>query len=388
MALDEKDYSNAGATEDVDTSIDTEDQLNDYLGEKNEDGTEPSTSTVEELEEIANKEGATDEQKLAAFEARTLVDSKDEKPDDGKGGDDKPPVKPELDENGKPIVVEEEEEFNNTLEFLNKEHTLGLNLTEMPKDMTREQEAKAISGIIGRMVNGVNNQMSQYEDIKTILADSEVASFIKAKAEGKTMVDFVQQYAGTTEGMGNEALATDELRVKNPHLSDDDIAAQVTSLKDRDKLDDFATKIRGERETLAAEKVETNKNAVALQTQEAETKRLAEVEDFNKFITDKNDLYGIPLNAEMKKQLFGAATQIDKDGETYLEKALQSNEGVLLATAGLLHMERLMKGYAALDVNQRKKSFMDTLFDSPDALQSSTSEHEKKGFDVDAANQF
>ena len=378
MEIDEnKDYSGAGGEEAGDENFSTPEELNAYLGEA-----EKGAPTLEELEAAAAKDDATDEEKLAAFEAKNAQELEEEKG-----------IKPGADEKekvGSPDAGKEgvEEEFDNTLAYLNKEHELGLNLAEIPEEMTREQEAEAISGIIGRMVEGVNQQVAQYEDIKQLISDPEVASFIAAKAEGKTMVDFVSQYAGRPEGMGDETLAMDELKIKLPHLSDEDITAQVQSMKDRDKLEDFATKVRSERETLAIEKAEFEKNNVALQEQEKEKVRIAEVEDFNQFMTSQKDIYGIPLNTEMKKQIFGAATQPDKDGETYLEKALQSNEGVLLATAGLLHMDRLMKGYASLDVNQRKKSFMDTLFDSPDALQSASSEHKQEGFDMDAANQF
>ena len=213
-------------------------------------------------------------------------------------------------------------------------------------------------------------------------------NFIKAKSEGKTMADFAKEYAGTLDGTSNEALATNELKVKNPHLSDEDITAQVQSLKDRDKLTEFTDKIRADRKANTLETEETQKKALLLQQDKDEEKRITEINDFGKFVQDKKDLYGIPLNTEMKKQIFNVATQVDAEGETYLEKALQSNEGVLLATAGLLHMKRLMEGYASLDVNQRKKSFVDTLFDSPDQLQSSSSEHQEKSFDIDAANQF
>lgn len=384
--VEEKDYSGAGATDDVDESIETTEQLDAYL--KGEDGSSQNGApTLEELEEAANKDDATDDAKLAAVEARAAQDAKDTAAEAGKTPEELAVAKAA---NGSPSAGGEgnDEEFNSTLDYLNKTHELGLNMADMPESMTREQEAEAISGVIERMVNGINSQVGQYEDVREILKDSEVASFISAKAEGKTMAEFVQQYAGTTEGMTDELLATDELKVKLPHLSEEDIASQVQSMKDRDKLEEFAGKIRTDRQTLATQKAESDANAVALQQQEQQNARIAEVNDFGQFMKEQKDIYGIPLNTEMKEQIFGAATQIDKDGETYLEKALQSNEGVLLATAGLLHMQRMMKGYASLDVNQRKKSFMDTLFDSPDALQSGSSEHKQEGFDMDAANQF
>lgn len=384
MVDNDTDYSGAGATEQEQAAPETDEQVLAYLNENDDGSTQTGAPTLEELEEAANKDGATDEDKVAALEARAAQDGKDT----AAGNTDKTPEQIEADKVAAAAKAGDEEEFDSTLAFLNKTHELGLNLADLPTDMTREQEAEAISGIIGRMVNGVNSQVQQYEDVRTLLKDPEVANFIQAKAEGKTMADFAKEYAGTPNGMSDELLASQELKIKLPHLSDEDVAAQIQSMKDRDKLGEFTTKIRQEREATATETEENNKKAVALQQQQQEETRIGEVNDFNQFMQDKNDIYGIPLNTDMKKQIFGAATQIDNNGETYLEKALQSNEGVLLATAGLLHMERLMKGYASLDVNQRKKSFMDTLFDSPDALQSASSEHKQEGFDIDAANQF
>ena len=373
-------------------TIDTAEQLDAYLsegGDEGDAGTQTGAPTLEELEEAANKDDATDEIKIAAVEARAAQDGRDTAAE-AEANKDKTPEQIAAEKAASPPAGKggEDEEFDSTLAYLNKTHELGLNLADVPTEMSREEEAEAISDVIGRMVSGVNNQIAQYEDVRELMKDPEVANFIQAKANGKTMADFAQQYAGTPEGMSDEAIVAGELKAKLPHLSDEDIATQVTSMKDRDKLGEFASKVREDLQTAQANSAESDKKAVLLQQQEFEKRRVAEINDFGSFIQDKKDLYGIPLNTEMKKEIFNVATQVDKEGETYLEKALQSNEGVLLATAGLLHMERLMKGYASLDVNQRKKSFMDTLFDTPDALQSASSEHRQEGFDMDAANQF
>jgi hypothetical protein len=79
-----------------------------------------------------------------------------------------------------------DEEFTNMVDYLNKEHDLGLNVNNLPSDLSREQEAEIVSNLFERTLDGVNRQLAQYQEIQKILDDEEVKNFIAAKSEGKS----------------------------------------------------------------------------------------------------------------------------------------------------------------------------------------------------------
>jgi hypothetical protein len=87
--------------------------------------------------------------------------------------------------------------------------------------------------------------------------------------------------------------------------------------------------------------------------------------------------------------VFVAVTQRGEDNLTYMDKMLQSDEGMFLAALGVLHMQDMMKARASTDTNRRNKSLVDKLFTDASDLQSKTEDDtEKEGFNAEIADRF
>ena len=275
------------------------------------------------------------------------------------------------------------EEFANIVDYLNRQYELGLAVDQLPKDLTREQEAEIVADLFDRTAKGAQRKLSEYGEIERLLKeDAELAEFIKAKREGKNLRDFLKEYAGSTDGMDDETVIRSQLQAQYPEMTEEEISDMLTTYKDKGVLEKMAKSARNllkEQEALEA-RVQENRSLQDYQK---------EVNNFGNLVQNTSAVYEIPLTDEMKKNVFVAATQRDEEGLTYLDRALQSNEGVFLATLGLLHMQDLIRAKASVDTNRRNKKLVDKLFESPSDLQSSSQQEETtKGFDPNAANAF
>jgi hypothetical protein len=96
---------------------------------------------------------------------------------------------------------DDEVEHKSMVHFLNDEFKLGLKVDALPEEFSAAEEAEMVGAIFKRAITGMNAKLAQYKDIDNALKDPEVAGFVKAKLDGKTLKDYVQQYAVSTQGL-------------------------------------------------------------------------------------------------------------------------------------------------------------------------------------------
>jgi len=384
---DVKDYTGQGSgTETIDT-IENEEQLALYLkGQKQtvDTGTRnPDTGLEHEEEEEEIDEVTGQPKKKVAEAAKPSKDKKKSVITDPNHPDYKLPES--LDESDD---EEEEEEYTNVVQYLNSEYDLGLNLKALPKDMTREQEAEAVSSIFKRLNDGVQAKLNEYAQIDALLEDEEVAQFLEAKKAGKTLKDIAAAYVGSTEGAPDDMVVARHMKAMYPTLTDAEIQEEVKVLRDGKKLDKRASAARDyfkAQETAAATAQETARVKAA--EQEALEYRQS-VNQFANFLSKTGKLYDIPITPDMKKKVFEAVTRRDKEGLTAHDRALQSDAGTFLSAMGMFYLKNLIQTGTTSKANKRNRDFKEALFDSTEKLLRSSEGQPEPNFDAALANQF
>ena len=265
-------------------------------------------------------------------------------------------------------------QYDSVVHYLDDKFKLNMNLDTLPKDMDSKTANQIVGDIFSRLQDGLRVKLGEYEDVRTVLQDQEVKDFILAKQQGKTLKDFVQDFSGSTEGMTDEQVVREELKHNTPNATKEDIDELIEGYKTSKTLEKTANIMRAARKD-REEKAETAAQAKAdNDARLAEQQRDAEVANYNKYLGTVKTVYGIPLTDEMRKQVFAASTQQDANGLTYLDKALQSDEGVLLATLGILHMKQLISASSSTTKNRARKEITEKLFATPEQLQSGDSD--------------
>lgn len=260
---------------------------------------------------------------------------------------------------------DDDEQYDNVIQFLDKKHGLGLNLAEIPENMTREDEAEVVSNLFERVVKGANEQLRQYEHINALLEDDEVAALLQAKSEGKGLKDLFATYSITPEGMSDEQLVFDDLKKKYPKLSETTLNNMIASQKEKGQFAEIASAIREQR------KEEETKSAAQRARQEEEEKARREneyqqeVQQFTGLVTKVQKINGVAFTDDMKSEVLNFALKRNEDGLTQLDAALQSDVGILRASLGIILLERLMGAQASVLKNQGKKSLFDKLLTKP-----------------------
>lgn len=280
-------------------------------------------------------------------------------------------------------------EYPSLVHYLNDRHELQLNLEGMD-NMSIEQQAEAIDEVLVRMVNGVNSSMSEYQYIETLLADPEVNSLLRAKAEGKGLQDLYTQFSQTPLSLDDEQLVLKDFKTKYPKSSEEAIRGMVDALK---KNSQFETHAKTLREQYQEE--QSLSQAQAKQRQEAEAKARVETEarelkEFSDYLGTINDVYGVPLTPEMKQGITQVATVRDEEGLTYLDRALQSDDGVILAALGIAYMQQLIQNAGSLQGNRKNAKFVEKLFKTTEKLQggSQGSSQQEDQYDPALLNRF
>ena len=314
-----------------------------------------------------------------------------EKPEDKVIGDDIPNMTEaglegkikEQPEGANPDEPEEQEmEFSNIVEYLNEKHDLGLNIDNLPEDLSREQEAEIVADLLDKIATSADSKLKEYKEIEELLSDEEIKAFIEAKRQGATLKDFVEAISTTPDAMKDEDIISLQLRSEYPNMSEDEIKDLVDNYKTKGVLEKMANVARDR-----MKQYEQQKTALELQAEEAQYKK--DVQELAEMLGNTTAVYGVPLTKEMKEDVFNAAVKRDESGLTYLDKALQSNEGVILATLGLLHMQDLMRARASTDTNKRNKKLVEKLFENPADLQSGEQDlNNRPQFDPNVANSF
>lgn len=368
MAEEQKEIATQAAESTEIGEITSEEELNKLLNpddksKSKEDG-EESHSLIDENGNLIPIKELTEEEKKAEEEEKKLKLEEEEK---NKGT---------------------EKEYDNMVQFLNEKYDLKLNLEQLPEDLSREQEAEVVSGLYDKVVQSANTRLAEYQRIDEILKDQEVKDFIAAKKDGKTLKDYAIQYAGSTAGKSDEEIVKDSIKRQFPTMSDEDVEDTLGGYRERNKISKMAeiaraTSIENEKsDDLAKEKVRKDQEKVDEDT------RLEDVNNYRTYINNIKGVEGIPIDVKMKNELFVAATQTDEKGLTYLDKALQSDAGILRATLGLLHLERLIKAGKTTDKNLQRADLIDKLLTDPKELQNSSNVQHSDGFDPAAADSF
>lgn len=275
-----------------------------------------------------------------------------------------------------------EGDFANVVDYLNTKHELGLNVDALPEDMTREQEAEIVADLFDKVAGNAQSQLNEFSEISKILEDQEVRDFIEAKRSGKTLQDYVKVMSGTPDGMSDEAIITNQLKGQYKDMTNDEVKDLVANYKDKGMLGKMAATVRSNMKENEQYQFEANEK-------EAQADYDNNVKHVGSLLENTADIYGVPMTDKIKKNVFLAITQRDDEGMTYLDKALQSNDGVIMATLGLLHLKDLMSAKTSTDTNKRNKKLVDKLFSNPKDLQSSNVHTENiSDFDSNLANSF
>ncbi len=281
-----------------------------------------------------------------------------------------------------------ETEYDNMVQFLDKKYDLKLNLDQLPDDLSREQEAEVVGGLYDKVIQNANAKIAQYQRIDEILKDQEVKDFITAKKDGKTLKDYAIQYAGSTAGKSDEEIVKDSIKRQFPTMKEEDVEDTLSGYRERNKIGPMAEIARAavieneKNDDITKEKVRKDQEILD------EKDRVEDVNTYRTYIGNIKDVQGIPIDAKMKNELFVAATQPDEKGLTYLDRALQSDEGVLRATLGLLHLERLIQAGKTTDKNIQRANLVDKLLADPKELGNSSHVQHSDGFDPTAADTF
>lgn len=279
---------------------------------------------------------------------------------------------------------DDDEEPESVLHYINKVHDLGFNLEKLPEDFDKKQEAQAVSTVISRILNNANARIAEYKGIQNLLQDEEVRTVLEAKRAGKSLKDIASQYITTVDGMSDEAVVRQDFKKKFSWANDQEITDMVQDHVKKGTLQKAANAAREE-----AKKVDTLTAA-----QEAEKARLKKQQDdeeyeeivneYAGYVSKINKVYGVPVTKEMKRDAFIFSTARDNKGMTRLDHALQSDEGMLLATLGILHLKKLIGKTASSSTNKARQDVLDLLDETPETLQS-RSKKSKKGNNEDVA---
>lgn len=323
-------------------TIESEEELKQYLGN------EPAPEAQKPQEEAPKKQQDPNAIGDSAFEAE------------------------EVEEKEKSEETEESpsKEYSTLLHYLEDKFEFGLNL-EGINELTKEEEAEAIEGLIERMTEGVNAKLSEYQEVENLLQDPEIQEVLRAKQEGKSLKDLYNGFASSPEGMDDDVLAVNDFKKRFPKTSEEAIQGMVDSLKQRGQFEPFVKSLR---EQLAEEQsLEQQKKAdeAKRQAEEQSAREKEELQRYSQYLGNINQVYGVPLNREMKDAVFQITTVRDKQGMTALDHALQSDEGVVLAALGVAFMKDMIQNSASIQKNRARSRIMDKIYDTPEKLQSS-----------------
>lgn len=325
-------------------------------------------NTIESEEDLKKYLGSEKEEPPAKEKGETK-----KQPDPSNIGDEgEEEVEPKLDEDGegeegksndKPV------EYDTVLHYLNEKHNLGLNLEEV-KELSKEQEAEALDSLIERFTTGVNTALEEYQYIEGLLQDPEVQEVLRAKHEGKSLRDLYSKFSSSPEGMDDESLALQDFKKRFPKSPDEVVKGMVDSLKQNGQFEPFVKSLR---EQIAEEQsLEQQKSAEeeARKAQEDAAREQEELTRYAQYLGGVNAVYGVPLTQEMKEAVYQMTTVRDEKGLTQLDHALQSDEGLVLATLGIAYMKQLIQNGASIQKNRARGRVMDKIFETPDKLQS------------------
>lgn len=301
----------------------------------------------------------------------------DEEEEEGNEGKKKKEGEQEEEEEGKKFS-----DYPTVVHYLNEKHGLQLNLDE-EEIKTPERQAEIMDEVVTRMIQGVNDAVKEYDYIETLMTDPEIQAVLKAKSEGKGLKDLFTQFAGTPVTLGDDDLAIKDFKAKYPKATEEHVRGMVDSLKKNGQFDTFVKSLREQlTEEQSFSEAKTKSDAEKQKVASAEQER-QEVAEYTSYVSALTNVHGVPVTPEMKKAVVDMTTRRNQKGETYLDVALQSNEGLTLAALGIAFMKDMITNSASLHGNRKNAKFIEKVFKTPDKLQSSGGSGGQKNEDED-----
>ena len=338
--------------------IESEEELNALLGvpKEGEEGAAPAAGT----KPVAAKAKEVAAAPAAGAKPAAKVEGEAEEEEEGEGE----PAKKATD-------------YPSLVHYLNEQHKLNLNLSA-DEQLSVEDQAAALDEVVTRMVEGTNDALKEYQYIEELMADPEIQSLLKAKSEGKGLKDLYGVFAASPLSLGDDDLALRDFKTKYPKSSEEAIRGMIDSLKKSSQFEPFVKSLREqhvEEQSFSEAQSKTQMEQQAKLQRETEKR---ELEEFSKYVGSLKDIHGVPLTNDMKQNIVKISTQRDEKGNTYLDNALQSNEGVVLASLGIAFMKEMIQNSASLQGNRKNAKLIDKLFKTADSLQSGSGANNDK----------
>lgn len=322
----------------------------------------PIISSPEELDGIITSRDPSLQNSDPAPEPSGKTDVKDDIPSQGKAKSDQS----EPDDSNKQAKSNSDYDGGSLVHYLKEKYDLPLNISDTEK-LTPDQEREVIESILERITDNVNNVLEQYNYIEEMLQDEEIQEVLRIKSEGKS----VKEYYKSLSSVSDDELVKEELKRRFPKSSPEVIEDMIQGLKEKNQYASFLESVK---QQLQEEEKKRYEEEIK---RKAEEERLLQEEmerrhdEFVNYLEQLDNLYGVPLTDKMKNTIYKIAVEEDETGMTYLEKALQSRTGLVLAAAGIGLMRDLINARSLTEANRKKNDFIERVFNTTERLQSS-----------------
>lgn len=268
-------------------------------------------------------------------------------------------------------VAFDSEKHKTVVHYLNDRFGLELNMEQLPKEITLEEQAETVADLLDRASKGFAARMGQYQQLEELLKDNETAVFLKAKQEGKSLREFATEYASSPDGLADELLVAQKLKEVMTDATEQDIQDIIDGYKEKDKLTNIAEGYRKKDAEAKAQQEELSIKQQELLAKQEQERLEQEKTKFDSYLKGITKIHGVPFTEDMRTEVYSAVTKpVDKDGNTLIDIALQSDQGLALMALGLTQMQKLIAAKGSISKNKAQKSLMDRLSADPQSLQS------------------
>lgn len=271
--------------------------------------------------------------------------------------------------------------YPTTIHYLNEVHGLNLNVAEL-EGISKEEEYQVVSDLFETIIENAEAKIEEYSQVAQLLEDPEVVEFLQFKANGGSLLQLKTGQLADYSSISDEDIAFNMFKKANPKLEDDEVLDMIQTYKNTGKLKSFADKGR---EVLRDEKIqelEAREQQKRLEEKRAlEKEREIYEQELSKYATlvkNTPDIAGVPLTPKMKELLVQAVAQVDRNGDSWLEKQLETPEGTLRAALGIMFLEQLVSASKTIAVSKENKALTQRLFTNPSQLQSNKKVNKKE----------
>lgn len=261
-----------------------------------------------------------------------------------------------------------------------------LNIENLPKDLTREQEAELVGELFQSFIDERDATIGQYKEINQLLQDEEVVEFLKYKQAGRSLKDLV---ADRTAGVSDDELVSLALQEKFPNHTQEEIDDLIAFYKEKGRFEGIVKELREERANAEAEQIKKANEEVANKKRMAEEAKARSDEQFYRYIESQNDFMGVPLDNKKKEDVYTLATAVNpKTGNLLLEDFLEKDEYVMRAAMGILYLEEIVEALASKKGVKKATKLIDRLYESPEEFNTKKKTSNTTLINYEAANSF